>query len=204
MDLQQWIAQDHAFVLGRFDSAIGQHVPVERWKGGSPTHDGGVDGASAHDGVSPTLAWLLFHITVHQDLAINTAIRNQPPLIARHRDDLGIDHLPPWSGLTEAEDPEVTSALDLDRLVDYVRAVNARTSDWIGQLSVMALDSVPANSYRLATLADIPADGAMSWLHSMWDRKPVSWLVQWECIGHGHAHVGEMVGIRNRLGLSPF
>jgi len=30
VDLQQWIAQDHAFVLARFDSAIGNHVPVQR------------------------------------------------------------------------------------------------------------------------------------------------------------------------------
>lgn len=177
-------------MLGRFDSAISSHVPVERWKG--------------DDGETPTLAWLLFHMTYHQDLAVNTAIRNQPPLLAAHRDDLGIDHLPMWAGLTEAEDTAVTSAIDLDRLVDYVRAVNARTAAWIDTISIMALDSVPTNSYRLANLAGIPADGAMSWLHSMWDHKPVSWLVQWECIGHGHGHVGEMVGIRNRLGLSPF
>lgn len=178
-------------MLGRFDSAISQHVPVEHWKGGS-------------EGDSPTLAWLLFHMTYHQDLAVNTAIRNHPPLLADHRDDLGVDHLPPWAGLTESEDAEVTIALDLDRLVAYARAVNARTREWISKLSVMALDSVPTNSYRLANLAGIPADGEMSWLHAMWDRKPVSWLVQWECIGHGHGHVGEMVGIRNRLGLSPF
>jgi len=191
VDLQQWIAQDHAFVLARFDSAIGSHVPVQRWKGGD-------------DGETPTIAWLLFHMTVHQDLAVNTAIRNRPPLLAEHRDDLGIGHLPAWAGLAEAEDTAVTGALDLDRLLDYVRAVNSSTARWIDSLSVMALDSMPSNSYRLAHLADIPAEGEMSWLHAMWDAKPVSWLVQWECIGHGHAHVGEMVGIRNRLGLSPF
>ena len=193
VDLRQWIAQDHAFVLARFDSAIGPHVPVEHWKG---DHAVGPQDSS--------LAWLLFHTTFHQDLALNTAIRNHPPLLAGHRDDLGIGHLPPWAGLTEAEDPTVTGALDLDRLVDYVRAVNAATAAWIDTLSVMALDTVPSSSYRLATLAGVPAEGELSWLHAMWDGKPVSWFVQWECIGHGHAHIGEMVGIRNRLGFSPF
>ena len=68
----------------------------------------------------------------------------------------------------------------------------------------MALDSLPEASWRLEHVAGIPAAGDLGWLHAMWSGKPVSWFVQWECIGHGHAHVGEMVGIRNRLGLSPF
>jgi hypothetical protein len=32
----------------------------------------------------------------------------------------------------------------------------------------------------------------------------VAWLVQWPVIGHGNAHVGEMISVRNRLGYSPF
>jgi hypothetical protein len=29
-------------------------------------------------------------------------------------------------------------------------------------------------------------------------------MVQWPVIGHTNTHVGEMVSIRNRMGLSPF
>lgn len=199
VDLRDWIRRDHAFVNGRFDSAIVRHVPADLWR--SPDVDQDAFGAQ---GSGPCIAWLLFHMTYHQDLALNTAIRNHPPLLTEHRYELGLAHLPPAAGLTEAEDREVTDVLNLGALHDYVSAVNHMTQEWIDKLSVMALDSVPANSYRLAHLAGIPADGDMEWLHAMWDAKPVSWLVQWECIGHGHAHVGEMVGIRNRLGLSPF
>jgi hypothetical protein len=28
--------------------------------------------------------------------------------------------------------------------------------------------------------------------------------VRWACIGHVQNHLGEMVSVRNRLGLSPF
>ena len=55
----------------------------------------------------------------------------------------------------------------------------------------------------LSELAGIGRDDA-DWLHDMWTDKPVGWFVQWECIGHGHTHVGEMVSVRNRMGLSPF
>ena len=197
MDLRDWIAADHAFVAGRFDSAIGRVVPAERWR--TSFADAGVPGSAG-----PSIAWLMFHTAYHQDLALNTAIRNHPPLVNEFRDRLGLADLPPAAGLTESEDRTVTEALHLSALIDYWRAVNAGTAAWIDKLSVLALDTVPPNSYRLEHLAGIPAEGDMSWMHAMWDAKPVSWLVQWECIGHGHAHVGEMVGIRNRLGLSPF
>ncbi len=191
MDLRDWIASDHAFVTARFDNAIGKHVPVDFWRG-------------ELDDTGPSIAWLLFHMTYHQDLALNTAVRNHEPLLTRHRDALGLTDFAPAAGLTESEDRRVTEALDLTRLADYVHEVNARTAEWIENLSTLALDSVPSNSYRLEHRAGIPADGAMDWLHAMWNDKPVSWLIQWECIGHGHAHVGEMVGIRNRMGFSPF
>jgi len=189
VDLQQWIANDHASVRTRFENAIGVHVPTNRWK---------------DTGVGSSIAWLLFHTTLHQDLALNTATRNHPPMVADHRDALGIATLPATAGLAEAEDATVTEALDLGALATYVAAVNDGTTAWIDTMSLMALDSIPTSSWRLEHKAGIPAEGDFGWLHAMWADKPVSWLVQWECIGHGHAHVGEMVGVRNRLGLSPF
>ena len=208
MDLREWIANDHAFVLARFSSAIVAHIPAEHWKANPGSDNAGTERPGSREGTAsvdaPSIAWLLFHTTYHQDLALNTAIRNHEPLLAGHRDRLGLGHVPPEAGLTEAEDRQVTDALDLSQLDDYVRAVNARTAEWIDNLSTMALDSIPSSSYRLEHKAGIPADGELSWLHAMWHGKAVSWLVQWECIGHGHAHVGEMVGIRNRLGFSPF
>ena len=44
----------------------------------------------------------------------------------------------------------------------------------------------------------------MPWLYRMWAGKPTTWFVQWEAIGHRVNHLGEMVSVRNRLGLSPF
>jgi hypothetical protein len=38
----------------------------------------------------------------------------------------------------------------------------------------------------------------------MWDGKPTAWFVQWEAVGHVQGHLGEMISVRSRLGLSPF
>ena len=205
MDLQQWIADDHASVLTRFENAIGVRVPVSRWKDHGRQEQGRQEqGTNDNGGTTPSIAWLLFHMTYHQDLALNTGVRNHPPLLEQHRAGLGLAGFAPAAGLTESEDLAVTEALDLGALRRYADVVNASTQDWIDDISILALDSIPTSSWRLEHKAGIPAENDMSWLHAMWTDKPVSWLVQWECIGHGHTHVGEMTGIRNRLGLSPF
>jgi hypothetical protein len=190
VDLQTWIATDHASIATRFESAIANHVPVDRWKETPP-------------GGGSCIAGLLMHITYHEDLAINTAVRNHSPLVDQHRQALGIAHLPKAAGLSETEDRTLVEALNLDALRDYIAGVNNATDEWINHLSMMALDSVPAASWQLEQKAGLPAAG-LEWLHSMWTDKPVSWFVQWEAVGHRHGHVGEMIGIRGRLGLSPF
>jgi hypothetical protein len=45
---------------------------------------------------------------------------------------------------------------------------------------------------------------AAPWLHQMWTDKPLWWFIQWETIGHRVNHLGEMISVRGRMGLSPF
>ena len=180
-------------MLGRFESAIGRHVPVERW-------------ARPDAEAAPrSLAWLLFHTTYHQDLALNTAIRNHEPLLVAHRNVLGLGDLPPAAGLTEAEDRDVTEALDLRSSQVYVEAVQPphravdreaqRDGTRFGPVEQLPARAQRRHPGRTATWIGCTRCGTAS---------RSAGCVQWECIGHGHAHVGEMVGVRNRLGLSPF
>ena len=189
MNLQKWIAADHAQVENRLHNNVLTRVPQELWSAAPP-------------GGGSSIAWLLFHMTYHQDLALNTAVRNQTPLLGDHRADVGLVEFATDVGLQEAENTAATKALQLDALLRYRRAVQERSAAWIASLSVMALDSVPNTHWRLEHKAGIsPTD--LDWLYAMWNDKPVSWFVQWECVGHGHAHVGEMTGIRSRLAAEP-
>ena len=87
-------------------------------------------------------------------------------------------------------------------MVQYYRAVCAATADYLTSVSAADLEVVPDSGQRLSdagvTEADVP------WLYRMWDGKPASFHVRWEAIGHGVTHTGEMVSMRNRMGLSPF
>jgi hypothetical protein len=190
VDVHTWIANDLENVREKLNESVLRVVPAQRWV------------ERADDGGS-TIAHLLLHVARHQDLAVTTAIRDHMPLFVEHRASLGLDGTPSSAGLPEREDPAVTAMVRLDPLLSYVDAVFAATRSWLDDVGTMALDTVPDTSRRLAAKATLSID-EVGWLHRMWADKPVWWLVQWPVVGHGHAHVGEAISVRNRMGLSPF
>lgn len=189
VDLRTWILDDHTAVAERFDTAVAAHVPVDRW-----TERPGGEGAC--------LAWLLFHLTVHEDLAVQAVLCGGRPLLDAHRDALGLAGVGPAVGLGEADLRDVSDGLDPGALVDYHRAVTGATRAWLGSVDLAVLDTVPDSGAALERCG-IGAD-EVPWLHRMWAGRPGAWFVRWEAIGHPQNHLGEMVALRGRLGCSPF
>ena len=172
-----------------FDSVV-RLVKADRW------HE-------QADGGGTTLAGLLLHVARHQDLAVNVVIRNHEPLFFEHRQALGLDLEGVGVGLPEQENRAATALVSPESVVQYATAVFDATAEWLSQLGSLVLDIEPNSSYRLTNRAGLDPD-EYPWLFSMWAGKQLWWFVQWPVIGHGHAHVGEAIGLRNRMGLSPF
>jgi hypothetical protein len=189
VDLRTWVLDDHRSVLERLERGVLGLVPTERWR-------------EHVDGGGSSIAWLLLHVAYHQDLAV-ALCADAPVLLEERRDQLGLGGSAPVVGVGETEVAGVADAVDLAGVEDYLRAVHARTAGWLEATGTDGYDAVPDASGFLARRAGITEVDA-SWLHAMWSGRPVGWFVQWECVGHGHTHVGEMVSVRNRMGLSPF
>ena len=190
MDLRAYLLDALADLRGRLFGSVVEHVPPARW-------------TEQADGGGSSTAWLLLHLARHQDLAVQTAIRNHAPRFLDAREQLGLGDMPTWAGLTEHEDHEVSAAPSSDALVDYVVGVFADTKRWMSRLSAMAMESMPDVPRRLETKALLPRD-EVPWLYDNWSGKTVNWFVQGPVLGHGHNHVGEAISVRNRMGLSPF
>jgi hypothetical protein len=186
MELRDWIIGEHESVRTRFERSISAIVPPDRWR--DPAGAGG-----------SSIAYLLFHATYHADLAVGPVLAGESPRIEAWRDRLGLDRIGPSAGLGETEDPGVSSAVDVDALRGYADAVHDATTAWVGRGD---LDAVVDGSAALER-SGVSADD-VPWLHSMWSGQPATFFLQWEAIGHRVNHVGEMVSVRNRLGLSPF
>ncbi len=196
VDVRTWIRDELTLFSERLQGAVVAHVPDELWRTSLPA---AVDGGPR----SATIAGLLFHLSYHHDLAVSTAVLDRPPLLGQWRGRLGIEDFEPEIGLSEQPDGRLVDALDLDALRAYAAQVGAATDLWATRVAAVALDTIPAASRRLAQRAGVRQE-VVPWLHAMWDRKPVAWLVQWEALAHPITHLGEMVAVRNQLGLSPF
>jgi hypothetical protein len=190
MKMREWITAEHSGLRARFGQSIAPHVPVARWR-----ERAGSGGSS--------IGWLVLHTAWHEDLAMRAAVEGDVPLMAAWRADLGLEKAAPADGLGEAEQEDVTAAVDLEALGAYAAAVHDATTEWLAGADLGALDDVPPASARIADLAGVTPD-AVPWLHAMWDGKPTAWFLQWEAIGHVQGHLGEMISVRSRLGLSPF
>lgn len=190
MDVHTWIGNDLDSVRQKLRDSVLSVVPTQRW-------------VEQVDNGGSSIAHVVLHVARHHDLAITTAIRNRPPLFDTHRQALGLVDARPAAGLAEREDPAISSVPNADALTGYLEAVFDATKAWLDEVGTMALDTIPDTSHRLMNKAHLSVDD-VGWLHRMWSDKPVWWLVQWPVIGHGHAHVGEAISVRNRMGLSPF
>ncbi|MEO5724540.1 MAG: DinB family protein [Ilumatobacteraceae bacterium] len=190
MDLHTWMLNDLAGVRAKLTDGVLGRVPADRWHEQS-------------DGGGSSITHLVLHLTRHQDLAVNSAVRDQSPLFVAHRSALGLANMPMWAGLGEREDTDVTTKVSPEALGTYLDEVFDSTAVWLDALGSMVLDTVVDTSRRLRDRAALPP-AQLDWLHRMWADKPVWWFLQWPVIGHGHTHVGEATGVRNRLGFSPF
>jgi hypothetical protein len=184
------MVEEHRGVWSRLHDGVVARVPTPRWT------------EHADDGGS-CISFLLFHTTVHADYAVRAVVRGAEPLLVSWRHRLGLDAIAPDRGVGEAEDAGVVAALDAEALLHYAQAVHADTQAWLAEADLGRFDDVPPASQRLSRYGGVDPE-ALGWLRTMWADKAVWWHVQWEGTGHLLNHVGEMVAVRNRMGLSPF
>lgn len=187
MTLRHWIEADLDRLWARVHDSVLGVVPADRWT------------EHADDGGS-SLAFLVWHVARHHDLAVNAVVRGTPQVLEQFGELSRLGDPP--LGLAEQEPAELAERLDPVELVAYFDTVGEATRRWLADVDLAVLAGVPDASAALGR-AGVP-EAELGWLHGMWADQPASFFVQWEAVGHGINHLGEMVSIRNRMGLSPF
>ena len=189
MELRDWIVTDLTTLRARLDGGVLKLMPPSRRR--ERADDGGI---------APV--YVMWHLARHQDVAVNGVLRGHAGgVVDDWTDRLGVsDDL--WRGLAEGEDADLVDILDPDAVGAYALAVCDETTSWLATDGLPSMDARPDTGAALASIGT-PED-RFDWLYSMWDAKPAAWFLQWSAVGHGYNHLGELISIRNRLGLSPF
>jgi len=188
VDLRDWIIGDLRSLRAKLDGGVLGLIPPERR---TERADGG--------GIAPV--YVLWHLARHQDVAVNGVLRGAGEVVEGWTGRLGIDE-DLWRGLAEGEDADLVDVLDSESVGAYALDVCDATAGWLDQHGLPPMDHRPDTTAALRAIGT-PED-RFDWLYSMWEGKPTAWFLQWSAVGHGFNHLGELVSIRNRMGLSPF
>jgi len=189
VDLHSWISTDLQMAKQRLEGGVVNQIPAERM------HEQ-IDGG----GIPPV--YVMWHMARHHDLAVNGVLRKREEVVHRFTDRVGISERF-WRGLSEGADVDLVDILDPEVVAQYALTTLDESVAWIDSGADLGhLDADAAGPAALHAI-DTPAD-EFDWIYNMWDGKPRSWFLSWEAVGHVSTHTGELVSLRNRMGLSPF
>ena len=188
MNIKAWILDDLRSLHAKLEGGVLRLMPAERL---GERVDGG--------GIAPT--YILWHLARHHDVAVNGVLRKSGGVVNSWTDRLGVD-TDLWRGLAESEDQDLVEELNPEAVGGYALAVVSSTASWLDDNDLPRLDEIPDSASPLEDLG-APKD-RFEWLYSMWEGQSSAWFLRWTAIGHGFNHLGELVSIRNRMGLCPF
>jgi len=188
VDLRSWIIGDLASLRRRLDGGVLSIIPHDRR-------------AERVDGGGIAATYVLWHLSRHHDVAVNRVVRGVGEVVDGWTERLGVT-TDLWRGLAEGEDGELVDMLDPEAVDGYALAVIDETAAWMGVADLGLLEQRPDTDAALRALG-APQD-RFGWLYDMWRGQEASFFVSWESVGHSINHLGELISIRNRMGLSPF
>jgi len=184
MDLASWLIGEHDDAMLRLSKQILEIVPAERRRERLP-------GANSVD-------WTTFHIARHASLALRVV--GHEPLMS---DALLAGYDPavtePSAGLQEGEQPFLT-LIETPELEAYALSVMDEVRAFLTRADATTLATTPDATTALRAMGLDEAE--FDWLYRQWSSPNT--LVRWPLTGHITHHVGELTGVRNQLGLSPF
>ncbi|MEF2977422.1 hypothetical protein [Subtercola sp. YIM 133946] len=206
MDVSQYLVAELDDTVTRLRRQILDIVPLERQLERLP----GANSAT----------WITFHVARHAALALSivtgTAGIRDPRLavfdIAGADTTAGVaatDEVAEQlavatrggNGLQEVQQP-FTEALDPATVNAYALGVFADVRRYLSTIEEPELDALLDIEAAL-DLAGIEHE-QFDWLYRLWADQPVAFLARWPLTGHLTHHVGELTGLRNQMGLSPF
>jgi DinB superfamily len=186
VDLRTWLVDEMVETRNRLTNQVLDLVPAERRR--------------ERVGGANSIGWNLFHVARHAGLSL-WILRGGSADTAAALDLAEWPDTSGGGGLEEAEQPW-SDQLNPALVASLLDRVLAEATEYLTEIPIDRLDASP-DVQGLLGRAGIDQE-RYGWLWKLWQDQPASFFVRWPLLGHVGNHVGEMVGLRNQLGLSPF
>ena len=189
MELRRWIQDQHSGLRMLVKTNILAQVPAERL-------------AEQPALGRNSIAWIIWHITRCQDVAVNAILRQTPQVLAQKgwSDRLGLQLRDIGTSMDDDEIAGFSAAVRIDALTAYWEAVCEKTRAWLKEFDPAILETTPDVDALLSRDPDTLLPGA-SWVAGTWRGGPAAFFLGWLALGHSYMHLGEMMAIRGELGI---
>lgn len=151
-----------------------------------------------------SIAWLLWHITRIEDVAIGVVLGGRGQVLheAGWLALLGITEGHVGSGMAEAEVDALSARIDITALRAYRAAVGRQTRTIVAALSGEHWDAAITGDDVKRAIRDDAFGSQAGWLEPFWIGRSKAWLLSWTGAGHSTLHLGEAMLVRGQLGRS--
>ena len=184
MELSSWLVAEHDDAMQRLSGQILDIVPAERRRERLP-------GANSVD-------WTVFHIARHASLALRV-LGHDPAMSDALLAGAAAEVTAPSAGLQETEQPWLAQ-IETPQLEAYSLSVLDEVRAFLSRQDAAGVDVAPDVTAALRTAG--LDEQQFGWLYQQWSTPHL--LFRWPLTGHIIHHVGELTGVRNQMGLSPF
>ncbi len=155
------------------------------------------------EGGGNSAAWILWHATRCEDVALNAMVRGTPQVLTltEFAGAAGLGDARIGTGLGDDEVSAFSDTVDVEVLVRYRKAVRNEALQWLADCDLALLDEKPDLDARLATLGPLwPEKDA--WVREIWGSFTNATFVNWLACGHTLVHAGEMQATLARIGVA--
>ena len=154
------------------------------------------------DGGGNSAAWILWHATRCEDVAINAMVRGTPQVMTlpEFAGAAGLGDARIGTGLGDDEVAAFSDTVDVDALVRYRKAVRKEVLGWLADCDLALLDEKPDLDARLASLGALWSEKD-AWVRDIWGGFTNATFVSWLGSGHTLVHAGEMQATLARIGV---
>ncbi len=187
MDLRQYLTMQYMTAHVVIDQQILRELNDEQMRARPPRGGNSV-------------AWVVWHATRCEDVAINTMVQGTPQVLVREfADAAGLGDTRIGTGLGDDEVAAFSAGVDTSALRAYRRAVRNDVLAWLAVCDLSLLDEKPDIDARLAELGALwPEKDA--WVREVWSTFTNATFVNWLASGHTLVHAGELQATLARLG----
>jgi len=151
-----------------------------------------------------SIAWILWHMTRCEDVAINRIIFDQEQVLDTDNfaSRLKVSRRDIGTSMTINEVINLSNQIDINSLLNYITAVATKTQKVIQELPSEHLNQIPNRSYLKKVLFE---EGALNknseWVSENYSNRTKGWFLGHLGLTHPRGHWGQIILLRKLIGI---